>query len=111
MENVNQNNDVIKITKYIIDNVFSLIQKKKITTAKIVLINDLIHLEMNNCIYTITNMMLYKKFVEKISYKYKIILPYIPKNNNKEIIQLLTNKYYKNNFITIIIKNDEINII
>lgn len=111
MENVNENNDVIKITKYIIDNTYSLIKKKKITSAKIVLINDLIHLEINNCIYTITNMILYKKFVENISYKYKTILPYIPKNSKKEMLQSLANKYYKNNLITIIIKNDEINII
>lgn len=110
MENVNEYNDMIKITKFIIDNALVLVKKNKISNVKIVLINDLIHLEMNNCIYTITNMMLYKKFVEKISYKYKIILPYIPKNNNEEIMNKLASYYYKNCFVTIIIKEKEINI-
>lgn len=110
MEFVNESSDVIKITKYIIDNTFILVKKNKVDSAKIVLINDLIHLEMNNCIYTINNMVLYKKFVEKISYKYKIILPYIPKSNNEDIIKKLINYYYKNCFVTIIIKEKEINI-
>lgn len=110
MENVNEYNDMIKITKFIIDNALVLVKKNKISNVKIVLINDLIHLEMNNCIYTITNMMLYKKFVEKISYKYKIILSYIPKNNNEEIMNKLANYYYKKCFVTIIIKEKEINI-
>lgn len=110
MEKIKEQVDILKISKFVISNVYVLIEKNKTSDVKMVITNDLIHLKINNCIYTIANMMFYKKFIEKISYKYKIILPYIPKTKNDDIMNKIATYYYNTKFVTIILKENSIEI-
>ena len=60
---------VMIILDFIIQNIIKLIKKGKINQAKIVFKNDIIHIDMDNCIYTISNVMMYKRLTDKVSYK------------------------------------------
>ena len=66
--------------------------------------NDIIHIDMDNCIYTISSVMMYKRFIDKISYKYKTILKYLPSITNNKISNELLIKYYKCKQVTLFIK-------
>ena len=77
MEKVNEKVDMIKVCDYIIQNLLKLVKKEKIDNIKFVFKNSIIHIDMDNCIYTISNVMMYKRFIDKVSYKYNILLKYI----------------------------------
>lgn len=110
MEKVNEKVDMIKVCDYIIQNILKLVKKEKVENIKLVFKNSIIHVDMDNCIYTISNVMLYKKFIDKVSYKYKILLKYLPKEIDPSIINKLLVYYYKNNYTTLFINKSYIDI-
>ncbi len=111
MEKISEVIDSIKITNYIVNNVMKLIKHKKTHNMKLVIRNNLIHIDIDNCIYTIANMMMYKRFIDKISYKYKIILKYIPRNISDNYYEKMLLKYNQNNKLKIVINENNIDII
>jgi hypothetical protein len=110
MEKVNEKVDMIKVCDYIIQNLLKLVKKEKIDNIKFVFKNSIIHIDMDNCIYTISNVMMYKRFIDKVSYKYKILLKYLPKEIDDTIIKKLLIYYYKNNYTTLFINKNYIDI-
>ena len=110
MEKINERVDMIKVCDYIIQNILKLIKKNKIDNVKLVFKNSIIHVDMDNCIYTISNVMMYKKFIDKVSYKYKVLLKYLPKEIDSSIIEKLLVYYYKKNYTTLLINKNYIDI-
>jgi len=110
MEKINERVDIVKVLDFIIENIIKLIKKGKINQAKIVFKNDIIHIDMDNCIYTISNVMMYKRFTDKVSYKYKILLKYLPKINDNLVINNILIKYYKNKEVTVLLNEKKIDI-
>lgn len=110
MERVNERVDIIKVLDLVIYNVMKLYKKEKVNNVKIVFKNDIIHIDMDDCIYTLSNVLMYRKFIDKISYKYKVLLKYFPTYNNEKIINDILMLYYKNNQVTVIINQKNINI-
>lgn len=104
MEKINERVDMVKVLDFIIQNIIKLNKKEKINESKIVFKNDIIHIDMDNCIYTISSVMMYKRFIDKISYKYKTILKYLPSITNNKISNELLIKYYKCKQVTLFIK-------
>ena len=107
MERVNERVDIIKVFEYVIQNIMILNRKGKVEKVKVVLKNDLIHIDIDDCIYTLSNVIMYRKFIDKISYKYKVLLKYMPLYDNlimKEIALL----NYNNNQVTVVIKNKKL---
>ena len=104
MEKINERVDMVKVLDFIIQNIIKLNKKEKIKESKIVFKNDIIHIDMDNCIYTISSVMMYKRFIDKISYKYKTILKYLPTITNNKISNELLIKYYKCKQVTLFIK-------
>lgn len=104
MEKINERVDMVKVLDFIIQNIIKLNKKEKIKESKIVFKNDIIHIDMDNCIYTISSVMMYKRFIDKISYKYKTILKYLPTITNNKISNELLIKYYKCKQVTLFVK-------
>lgn len=110
MEKVSEKVDMIKVCDYIIQNILKLVKKEKVDNIKLVFKNNIIHIDMDNCIYTISNVMIYKKFIDKVSYKYKILLKYLPKEIDDSIIKKLLIYYYRNNYTILLINKNYIDI-
>lgn len=108
MEKINERVDMSKVLDFIIQNIIKLNKKEKIKESKIVFKNDIIHIDMDNCIYTISSVMMYKRFIDKISYKYKTILKYLPSITNNKVSNELLIKYYKCKQVTLFIKEKDI---
>lgn len=110
MEKVSEKVDMIKVCDYVIQNILKLVKKEKVDNIKLVFKNNIIHIDMDNCIYTISNVMIYKKFIDKVSYKYKILLKYLPKEIDDSIIKKLLIYYYRNNYTILLINKNYIDI-
>lgn len=110
MEKINEKDESIKLCNYIIENMCRLMKKQKIQKVKMVIKNGLIHIDIDDYIYTISNMVIYKKFIDQLSLKYTLFIRYFPRNNDKDIINKVINNYYKNYSVNIIINDEGINI-
>lgn len=111
MEKINERVDMVKVFDFIVQNIIKLSKKQKIKSSKIVFKNDIIHIDMDNCIYTISNVMMYKRFIDKISYKYKVLLKYLPSLTENKLVNDLLLNYYKNKLVTLLISENNISII
>lgn len=110
MEKEIERMDSFKICNYIVQNMIKLIKKNKIENIKMVVRNDVINIDIDNNIYTISNMIIYKKFIDNISLKYKLLLRYIPKVENNNIINTIKYMYYKNKQVVVVLNNQEFDI-
>ena len=88
-----EKNENLRICNYIIINTIKLLKKEKIKKVNVLLLSNLI-----NIIY---NMISYKKFIDNISFNYKELLKYIPRDNNKSIIESIKYVYNKYNQVNI----------
>ena len=52
MEKQNERIDSLKIGNYIIQNTIKLIKKDKVSNVKMVIKNEVINIDIDNCIYT-----------------------------------------------------------
>lgn len=110
MEKIYEKDESIKLCNYIIENMCRLMKKQKIQNVKIVLKNGLIHIDIDDYIYTISNMVIYKKFIDQLSFKYTLFIRYFPRSNDKELMNKIIINYFKNFKVNIIINNEGINI-
>ncbi len=110
MEKQNERIDSLKIGNYIIQNTIKLIKKDKVSNVKMVIKNEVINIDIDNCIYTIPNMLVYKKFIDNISYKHKILLRYIPSIENNNFMNTIKYMYYKNKQVVIVLNKEDFDI-
>lgn len=96
-----EKNENLRICNYIIINTIKLLKKEKIKKVNVLLLSNLINIELDNDIYIISNMISYKKFIDNISFNYKELLKYIPRDNNKNIIESIKYVYNKYNQVNI----------
>lgn len=96
-----EKNENLRICNYIIINTIKLLKKEKIKKVNVLLLSNLINIELDNDIYIISNMISYKKFIDNISFNYKELLKYIPRDNNKSIIESIKYVYNKYNQVNI----------
>ena len=55
-------------------------------------------------------MLVYKKFIDNISYKHKILLRYIPSIENNNFMNTIKYMYYKNKQVVIVLNKEDFDI-
>ncbi len=103
MERVKEN---IKLCDYIIQNAIKLLKKNKIKKINLSFENNIINIEVDDDIYIINSVISYKKFIDNISLEHKVILKYIPKIENNNIIESIDNIYKKYHKVNITLEEN-----